>query len=173
MEGEHIPFKKKAKVLGLSIGTTGMSSHIKNRIAMAQTRANKLKRFRCMKAKTKLHLYKSLIRPILDYPPIPICNTAKTNMQKIQRVQSKTLRTIFREQDVRPTNEQLHIWARMEPKNQRIHNLSTKIWDTLERQDPEIITASRELDEYPGHEHKWWPRTSLKMQGPSPDPIYI
>ena len=91
VDGQRIPFKNKVKVLGLSLSTRGAACHLENRIAAAKTQLNKIKRFQDMDSNIKLHLYKALVRPVLEYPPVPVCNLAKTNIQKLQVVQSKAL----------------------------------------------------------------------------------
>ena len=174
IEGQRIPFRNRVQVLGLTIGTRGVSSHLNTRIAMANTQVNKTKRFQEMNEKIRLHLYKALIRPIMEYPPIPSCNLAVTNIRKLQTVQSKAIRAIAKEgRDRRSTNEILHKRYNIEPVNQRLFNLATRTWQKLSQSDPEVTELSEQLDNYPGREHKWWPRTSVLMRSNYPDPIYV
>ena len=58
-------------MLGLTLKRTGTTSHIKQRINMATIQSNKIKRFMKLDPKVKLHLYKALIRPLMEYPIIP------------------------------------------------------------------------------------------------------
>ena len=119
-------------------------------------------------------MFKALILPIIEYPPIIIRNFSIFNVKKLQVVQSKALRAIANEGlDRRPTNEALHIKYNIEPFNQRIYNLSERIWNKLSETDPGIIETSIALDEYPGREHKWWPRTSVTLRNNIPEPIYV
>ena len=71
IDGQRIPFKNRIRVLGLTLTTRGASCHIKERISRAKTQLNMIKRFGDMNEKINLHLYKALIRPIMEYPPIP------------------------------------------------------------------------------------------------------
>ena len=66
-----IPFKNVCNILDLKLKRTGIISHITSRISMAKTQTQKLKRFNGLNMNTRLHLYKALIRPILEYPVIP------------------------------------------------------------------------------------------------------
>ena len=155
------------------MSSRGVVSHINERTAIARTQLNKLKRFKDMASKTKLHLYKALIRPVLEYPPIPICNAAITNIHKLQVVQSKALRLVANEGwRSRSTNEVLHQRYRLEAFNQRIFNLASNVWTKLQIHDPEMVTTSEILDNYPGKEHGWWPRTSQLIRRNVPEPKY-
>ena len=174
IEGQRIPFKNKIKVLGLTLRTRGAACHIKDRINIAKTQLNKINRFKNMDEKIRLHLYKALIRPIIEYPPIPICNSARSNLCKLQRVQSRALRAIANEGiERRSSNEELHVKYQMEPINQRIFNLANNVWNKLIHADPDIIEEAETLNTFPGREHKWWPRTYVTISNNLPEPIYV
>ena len=72
----------------------------------------------------------------------------------------------------RSTNEELHLRFNIEPINQRIYNLSVNIWARLQQTDPELVMISEQLDNYPGREHGWWPRTSVTIRNNLPEPKY-
>ena len=63
---------------------------------MQKTQTSKLKRFINLENKTKLHLYKSLVRPLLEYPVIPIALACKTQTLNIQRVQNRNVKMIVK-----------------------------------------------------------------------------
>ena len=89
-------------------------------------------------------------------------------------IQSRALRTIAKEgRDSRSTNEELHIRYNIEPINQRIFNLSSRIWNKFIEQEPEILDLSEQLENYPGREHKWWPRTYTTIINDLPEPVYV
>ena len=58
-------------MLGLTLTRTGATSYITKRINMAKIQSSKIKRFIKLDPEVKLHLYKALIRPIMEYPMIP------------------------------------------------------------------------------------------------------
>ena len=72
IKGEPVAFQNEGKTLGLLITRTGYCNHINKRIVLVKQKMQKLYRFRNMPNKTKTHLIKSLIIPLLDYLPIPI-----------------------------------------------------------------------------------------------------
>ena len=44
----------------------------------------KLKRFRAANAKTRVHLYKQLVLPIMEYPPVPTHALSKSKLATLQ-----------------------------------------------------------------------------------------
>ena len=83
IDGNQINFTNKAKVLGLTLTTRGLSSHIKERKVNASRQMVKLRRFKKLTAERKIALYKTMIRPLLEYPAVPICTTSKSNIKKL------------------------------------------------------------------------------------------
>ena len=73
------------KILGYTFNFIKTSStHIANITQKAKMNIHKLYRFKTAPAKIKKHLYKALIRPILEYPATQINSTDITNKHKIQ-----------------------------------------------------------------------------------------
>ena len=94
-EGENVPISKSVKVLGYKLSTNKFSTqHITTSTNKAKKQLLKLKRFSKAPPKIKSVLYKTLIRPILEYPSKPIAMSSKSNLAKIQRVQNQALRFI-------------------------------------------------------------------------------
>ena len=122
VDNQVIPFKASATVLGLTIRTRGIPNHITSRIGRARAQLQKLKRFEKMKTETRLHLYKTLVRPILEYPAIPICTASRSQIKKMQSVQSKALRSAAKERpiDQKSINEELHHKFNVEDLNARL-----------------------------------------------------
>ena len=96
-------------------------------VARANTQLQNLYRFKCAPSKIKLHLYKTLIRPILEYPSTLLSTTSKTDIQKLQKVQNRALRFIFDTQwdDFIP-NTTLHRRAKIPSMHDRLANLTKK-----------------------------------------------
>ena len=110
IDGRPIPFTNNAKVLGLTIGTTGLDTHIKQRIQMAKVQQIKFKRFKKLTAKTQLYLYQTLVRPWLEYTAVPLCISSETNKKQMQVVQNRTFKQIIRKgfEDPNLTMKKLH-----------------------------------------------------------------
>lgn len=92
MNGEPLQFDRNATVLGLTISRTGLSTHLTKRLQQAKAVRTKLKRFKKLKTKTKIHLYKALMRPVIEYPVVPICIASNSNIRKMQQYQNKSIR---------------------------------------------------------------------------------
>ena len=170
-----MPFTPKAKILGLEIGTRGVVSHMKKRLTLAKQQYLKLKRFKRMNPKIKIHFYKTLIRPIMEYPVVPLCITSKTNMKRIQQFQNRVLRESTRGtvEDNNLTIEELHTKYKIEAVNGRLHRLASKTWEQLRRTNEDLVTESEEQDNIPIIEdHYWWRRISPYVNGRNPLPNY-
>ena len=126
VDGTQIPFRNSANILGLTLTTHGLSNHIKQKKARANHQLVKMKRFRKLDPKLKVRLYKSMIRPVMEYPPAPICVASRTNIKRLQQTQNKTLRSLWPGNAIedRVTNVQLHNYFDIEPLNIRLYNLA-------------------------------------------------
>ena len=67
---------------------------IKCNIGRAKAELQKLKRFRYLKKKLKIRLYKTLVLPHLTYPAAPLNMCSKTQMEMLQKVQNAGIRWI-------------------------------------------------------------------------------
>ena len=91
-----IPISQCNMVLGLNIDKhLRFNIHIKQKVAIAQNALSNLERFRGSSPKTKLHLYKAFILPLLTYCPLALSLAAPTNISTLQRVQNRALRFAF------------------------------------------------------------------------------
>ena len=128
-------------------------------IKRAKLELNKLKRFKQLRSEIILHLYKALIRPLLEYPIIPTFLTPRTTITKIQAVQNHALRLINK--DTPPYNvtiEELHSKYDIQPMNIIFYRRAVTIWEKLRTINPEIAQQSEQLIEQP--DHLWWPTTA-------------
>ena len=96
VDNRPIPFKNECNILGLKLKRTGITAHITSRISLAKTQTQKLQRFCDLNLNTKLHLYKALIRPLMEYPIVPNALISRSQLMKMQRVQNRNLRLIKR-----------------------------------------------------------------------------
>ena len=133
-----INFANEINILGLTLKRTGIVSHIQKRINNAKTQTSKLKRFINLENKTKLHLYKSLVRPLLEYPVIPIALASKTQTLNIQRVQNRNIKMIVKNDEELhdKTVEEIHNSLGLEPMNLRLNDRMIRTWNKFEYHEP-------------------------------------
>lgn len=124
----HIPIKRSVKILGYHLANSVHSClHINNTITKAKINLSKLKRFSSAPTNIKKHLYKALIRPILEYPCYPLSLTNITNKRKLQSVQNKALRFILDIQlKDRVKTQLIHDKLKIDPLNIHTHKLAAK-----------------------------------------------
>ena len=183
INNEKIDYKDQVNILGLNIKRTGISIHIKQKLAQARIRKGKLKRFDKLTPKIKIHLYKSLTRPVFKYPNTPMCIMSKTNQSKIQSFQNANITQIHNRQNNnnnrqnnnnnnRQTTEQLHNLYKVDTINTRIHNRATKTWEKIRELYPEIVTRSENINQNTTPDHYWWPRIAKYVNQQQPQPQY-
>ena len=90
-----------------------------------------LKRFNNLTPKLKTTLAKTLLIPVLEYPPVPLCAISKTQKRNLQIVLNKALRFIDRNEGDIISVEDLHRKYNITPLNISIHNKACKIWETV------------------------------------------
>ena len=110
-------------MLGLTLTRTGAKLHITKRINMAKIQSSKIERFIKLDPKVKLHLYKALIRPIMEYPIIPNGIKSLDHIKNMQRVQNKNLKYVAAYSDQNnKTAEELHLHYDIDPMNVRMYD---------------------------------------------------
>lgn len=75
----------------------GIEPHIKNINNQALGALTDLRYFKSLPTNIQLHLIKTLVIPILQYPPIQLITTSITNMIRLQKVQNAALRFAYNE----------------------------------------------------------------------------
>ena len=169
-----IPFNNNCKILGFTFNSRGFVPHIRQRLFLANNNLRKLKRFKGLSTKSYLYLYKTLVRPILEYPAVLLSLTKKTNLSKLQAVQNKALRRAFGDSPpYYSTIKELHTYRKLEPLNVRFHRLGNKSWKRLCEIDNTIPEASIRLNNRGVRQHSWWRRLSSHLLAPAPRPRYI
>lgn len=92
--------------------------HTSKKATLANKTLQSLYRFRCAAPRTKLHLFKAIIHPLLTYAPLTLTLAAHTNRRKLQVIQNKALRWIYTiGWDEFVTSSQLHKRASVLPLN--------------------------------------------------------
>lgn len=167
----RIQYTNTANLLGLTLKSNGIHAHVKQKRIQASTTLKKLRRFKNLSPRIKLHLYKALVLPILDYPSIPLNTIKKSNWEKLQSVQNRALRWV--NGDIPPYNrtvQDLHTQYGLTPLNQRNHRLASAMWEKIRMEFPEE-TQEIEQQEFE-NTHAWWPLAYLPQDAPEPDPVY-
>ena len=166
VEGRRINFKNEIKILGLTLKRTGIIKHISDRITMAKNQTKKISRFSKLQQKTKMHLYKALIRPLLEYPVIPIALASKSQLLKIQRVQNKNVKFITRNEEnlLAGTMKETHELLNLEAMNMRLSTRLTKTWAKFGEREEAIYNHSMQENNNVFKDHNWWPRAALKIE---------
>ena len=120
-------------VLGLLFDSNfRFNLHINSKAALARNALHSLYRFRCAAPRTKLHLYKTLIKPLLTYTPLALTQTAYTNKRKLQLIQNKALRWVYNVRwDQYVKTSELHDRARVLPLNLEWRRRVSKQTDKL------------------------------------------
>ncbi len=81
VNGKEIETCKEGKFLGLKLQSTGIVGHCTNVKNKGNAVLTNLRRFKSLSPKIKITLVKTLLIPILEYPPIPICATSLTKKE--------------------------------------------------------------------------------------------
>lgn len=167
-----IRFTNRAKLLGLTLKKTGIAAQVDEKTAQASTVLKKLRRFSKLQERTKLHLYKALVMPVLEYPPVPLNTLTNSNWRKLQTIQNRALRWIAGEQPPYTTNAvELHHRYQLLPLNQRNYIIATRHWEKMRThftQEIEDLLAIETVGT-----HAWWPASYIGVDAPSPEPIIV
>ena len=151
VENRNIKVGGSSTVLGYTLTNNKFSrGHITKTITKAKRNLNKLQRFACAPMKIKRALYKTLIRPILEYPSVPIAKTCKTHALKLQRVQNMALRFISNTKlSDKVSSISLHERLNMEPLNTRAHKLAIKTLNKMKN----VYSPKTELNPVPYYKY--------------------
>lgn len=172
IDGTDIRFTNKVKLLGLTLKRTGIGAHVKEKKQQANVALKKLKRFSNMRDTTKLHLFKALIRPILEYPVIPLNTLRASNWKELQRIQNKSLRWVAGERPPYTRDSAtLHQEYDIRPLNQRNFEQGYKFWEKMRINFEEELAILREYEVV--GTHAWWPLAYLPEEAVLPPPIIV
>ena len=133
LEEKEVKISTNNKILGFKLNNLKAGSlHVKSIIKKAKYNLNKLKRFNSAPNKIKLILFKTILRPILEYPSYPLSRVSKNNKLKMQIIQNNGLRFAhgIKKSDRKKISE-LHTETNIEALNIRINKLSNKMLNKL------------------------------------------
>ena len=157
-----LPYTNESKLLGLHFTRNNFFvKQVEKNTEKANAELKKLYRFKLLKKKLKVRLYKALILPILLYPVVPLNICSKTQVKKLQVVQNKAIRWITDERwpvicPIDTRQEELKI----EPIDFRLKRLAEGVWNKIETENSPFHTQNMNLQmPLP---HKWFPSSYLK-----------
>ena len=183
VHGRVYPFVRVVTILGLRLGRCGFTAQVTHNRGKAYGVLSTLKRFRTLPWRHKLQLYKTLVRPVLEYPAVPLHAGSNSAMRRLQAVQNSAIMWVcglrFSDPD-RPSIPTLHRMLRLEPINVRLHKLACRTWERLAQdEDPnydEVLRNSAmpqvRRPALGANPRLWWPSSLALVQGPRPAPIY-
>ena len=181
-----IPFNNEAKILGLNFYRSGLAKHSTQKIKEARERKRLLQRFGELDKKLRVYLFKSMTRPVLEYPISPTCIMSKTTTKRYQEFQNGNLQQIYyrkknrndqNENIERKTTEELHDLYKIDPINIRIYKRTKASWQKFEELYPDMANKSltlnsQRLGDGTEGDHPWWPRIGKYVAQPEPPPSY-
>ena len=158
IEGEPVRYDTSGKLLGLKIGKSGLTHHVNDRVNQALAQLAKLRRFRDLPQRQKEYLYKAMIRPILEYPAVPLNTLSKNQTCKLQKIQNAAIRWITGfTPPYTETMEATHTRLRIDPLNVRIHNMAKKTWQRVEAYAENAYARLSTAE--PRGNHSWFSRS--------------
>lgn len=171
IDGRNQNYNRNGSFLGLKLTTSGYKSHFVHRSILANQQLTKLSRFRLLDQKTKRQLYLSLVRPLLEYPAVPLHLGARSNILKLQRVQNRATKFITNiyYPDVM-TSEALHRRCDLLPINQLLHIRARDIWRKIDAMGYDF--SVRLGQQMRGTFSVRYPSSREKALGPEPPPIF-
>ena len=152
---------------------TGFNQHVNDRIRMAKLELAKLKRFKNLTPKIKAHLYKALVRSVLEYPTMPLCGISKTNIMRLQSLQNRAIRFITWNDTEELCIKRSHEKYKTDAYNIRLKQRGQKIWEKLCICEPELTDRSRDENENMDLQDHYWRRIASDIENDIPDPIYV
>ncbi len=157
VNGTEIETTNNGKLLGLNISLTGFVCHITKTIKKGNGILTQLRRFRNLTPKMKSILVKTLLVPVLEYPPIPICMASNTQKRKMQIILNKAVRFIHCNESEELNTMELHQKYNITPLNISTYYKAQRIWATIQASEPEqyeMLVTPRP------NTHTWFPKSS-------------
>ena len=144
INNEIIHYKLEVTLLGMKISYNNFfSAQIQSNVNKARTSLSEIYKFLYLKRKLKIRLYKSVVQPLLVYPPAPLNMCSNNQMQQLQLVQNKAIRWIDQQWcNIREKEEQYKI----EPIKDRIRRLAEGVWYKLEELETTVLQETLAID---------------------------
>ena len=146
VDNKKMQLVKETKFLGTIIDNTSGTNFTRARISKAKKRLSQLNRFKTAPAKIKLTLYKTLLRPILEYPYYTANNVSNKNKKKIQVMQNKCLRFVENiKLSERKKMKDVHNKLKIDPMNIRIDKQCNKMINNIREQYYIPLNKTRDI----------------------------
>ena len=173
VDDENVILTENVNILGLTLKRTGCVSHITMKIATAAQQLLKLRRFYRLRPELQIRLYLTLIRPIMEYPPIPVALASRASIMKMQRVQNRALiQAVKGTEDRQLTIKEIHEKYGVDAINVRLAARLTKTWSKVEESHQELYDRSTAANNSGIRDHAWWPRAGRVAALDPPEPLY-
>ena len=132
-----IPTKTTTNILGYRTDQRLYGNHHVNGLLIKGNKAYRaIQRFHSAPEHVKKTLYKSIIRPTIEYAPLPSIRSKKCHIEKLQKFQNKVLRFINGTRLIDCiTNVSLHIKFQIETISDRLMSLAKKQINTILSED--------------------------------------
>ena len=131
---------EKAKFLGIDIDNSfSFKNHVDSISNKASKRINVLKvlAYNGTKPEILMKLYKSYIRPIIEYGSIAFISAPKSQMERLQQIENTAIRTCLRlPKYIR--NSLLHEYASLEPLSVRLIRFNVKLLNIMKSNNEHI-----------------------------------
>ena len=168
---DKLEYSTQGKVLGLKINKHGLKPHVTDRVRIAKQKLAQLAPLRNLSAANKLRLYKTIMRPTLTYPAVPMNTLCASLMKKLQVVQNDCIRFIINARRADRINmRQQHQELELDPVKIFIHRQAIKTWETV-RNTPPLENSTRHVYGNVTRRNFFCSSRAL-AEGPAPGPIF-
>ena len=142
VDDQLIDYTNNIRLLGMTYSTFGLKPQVTSRRAIANNTLNRLQRFRTLSSDSKRRLYKTIVRPQLLYPIVPLNTLSTAQTRRLQQVQNRALRFIdnVTQFDCIPS-QILHQRHDLPPINVYIHRRAIDTWTATRDKLPDIYHA--------------------------------
>lgn len=156
VDEDILPYTREGTVLGLKITSNGYKQFISEKINRLRVILTKLKGLYQLTINNKKKLYLTLVRSILEYPPIPLHAINITNMYELQKIQNQALRYIY---NVRypeiVTIDELHERSGIPRIKELLEGRAKEIWQKIDNLN--IDSTLHDFNDFDITPHKWFP----------------
>ena len=159
----------------MAIADTGVTARVKVKVDIAWVRLGKLYGFRHLSSAAKKLFDAAHVRPILEYPAVPLVGLSKSCLLKLQIIQNRAVSFIAnRDWQNFESMESLHFRIKLEPINQLMHIRAKDIWRRVRSVSPAAfdIYSTQHVMELDRPDHAGFRRTMYCLDAPPPPPIY-
>ena len=153
IENVNFEYDKKANILGLNFKTNNFfKCQVDENIKSAKTALKKLYRFRYLKKKIKVRLYKTKVLTVLTYASVPLNICSQSQIKRLQVIQNDAIRWITNSYYPNRCNiiDQQRI-LKIEPIKDRIDRLAQKVWFNIETENSEFFKTTADISIINGH----------------------